>query len=159
MLECVAYIPAFSVLSRSTTADDRSTMCREWFPNNVGSSSQKKNIRNCFISGANSPVTDWKTWSSSLIALWNCSISPSLGCCVKSDSFSSASQCDLTARPCGVPKKSIANVDTNMSQRCSTLAAVRVEEYMRLFFTNTPPRPWQMKIIGFLNIPEDFRSA
>src|ERR1700722_4955154 len=70
-----------------------------------------------------------------------------------------ANQLALSTPKCGVPKKSMANVDRNMEYKCSTFLEVLVEEYASAFFTNIPPRPWQMKIMGRLEQPSSDRSA
>ena len=49
-----------------------------------------------------------------------------------------------------VPKNIIAYAAVKMERRCSTCFALLVLEKASARFTNTPPRPWQIKMIGLL---------
>ena len=60
---------------------------------------------------------------------------------------------------CGVPRKSIANVDVKIERRCWTFFALLVLENANARFTIIPPRPWQMNISGRLEAPQRSRSV
>lgn len=46
------------------------------------------------------------------------------------------------------PEEQNCEVDTNESSRCSFCALVLVDDWIKAFLTSSPPRPWQIKMIG-----------